>query len=348
MNVLQTNLFSVELFLNNYGTYLHVKDEMFTVRVKDTQSKQVTEHPPIAAHKIERIFLIKGQALSTDAVQLALKNNIDLIFLEYADGHPLGRVWHSGLGSTTRIRKRQLQASLRSEGLRWIVYWLGEKLESQADFLEGLVRHRPKQQDELQKVAAFIRQQSAEIQSVDARVVSEIDYRLRGWEGTASAAYFQMLSKLLPEAWRFERRSRRPAADSFNAFLNYAYGILYSHVEKSLMIAGLDPYVGFMHRDDYNQRSMVYDFIEPYRIYAQRVVFHLFSRKRVAQKHTSPLANGVRLNEEGKPLLVEAFNTYFREDKIRYAGRLQTRANALQQDAHQFAKALLDKKTPPL
>lgn len=338
----------MELFLNSFGTYLHVKDEMFTVRIKDAKTKAVTNHPPVAAHKIARIFLIKGQALSTDAVQLALRHNIDIIFLEYEDGKPLGRVWHSGLGSTTRIRKRQLEASLNQEAISWVKHWLGRKMENQLAFLNDLKKHRKSQHVLLDRNIALIRQQYEQLKAAEATTMPPLAPSLRGWEGTASRIYFQTLSQLLIPEYRFEGRSSRPAADPFNAFLNYAYGVLYSHVEKALIVAGIDPYVGFLHRDDYNQLSMVYDFIEPYRIYAQRVVFRLFSGKKVNQSHTSPLANGVRLNEEGKPLLIEHFNTYFRDEKIRYNNRNQIRANALQQDAHRFANDLTEHKTPHL
>ena len=34
-----------------------------------------------------------------------------------------------------------------------------------------------------------------------------------------------------------------PAKDEFNTLLNYAYGILYSKVEKACIIAGLEPLV---------------------------------------------------------------------------------------------------------
>ncbi len=112
------------------------------------------------------------------------------------------------------------------------------------------------------------------------RKIDEIDSTLRGLEGTAGRVYFNTLSSLLVERYRFHGRSFRPAGDPFNAFLNYAYGVLYSRVEKVLIIAGLDPYVGFMHRDDYNMKSMVFDFIEPYRIYAEEVVFKLFFSKK--------------------------------------------------------------------
>jgi CRISPR-associated protein Cas1 len=174
--------------------------------------------------------------------------------------------------------------------------------------------------------------------------VSEIAETLRGLEGTAGRIYFETLSRLLAKEYQFSGRSSRPAQDAFNAFLNYAYGMLYSKVERALIIAGLDPYLGFLHRDDYNQLSFVFDFIEPYRIYADTVVFRLFSAKKVNQSHTDQITNGFSLNQAGKELLVVAFNKYLEEDTIRYRGRNQTRSNGLQMDAHTFANSLIAPK----
>lgn len=182
---------------------------------------------------------------------------------------------------------------------------------------------------------------SRSIGLLNAGEVSELEATLRGLEGTAGRLYFQTLSVLLSDRYRFKGRSFRPAEDPFNAFLNYAYGILYSRVEKTLTIAGLDPFVGFMHRDDYNTKSLVFDFIEPYRIIAEEVVFKLFSAKKVNDKHTDKITNGYSLNAEGKNLLVQHFFKFFDEDKIRHKGRNQTRSNAMQLDAHHFANQLI-------
>ncbi len=99
-----------------------------------------------------------------------------------------------------------------------------------------------------------------------------------------------------------------------------------------------------MHRDDYNHKSMVYDFIEPYRIYADKTVFQLFSAKKVNQSHTNPITNGFTLNKDGKVLLVDAFLNYLDKETIRYNNQNQTRLNALQLDAHQFANTLITPK----
>ncbi|WP_337045255.1 CRISPR-associated endonuclease Cas1 [Emticicia sp. 17c] len=99
----------MQIFLNTYGIYLHIKDDMFEIRVPIKDSEPIKKH--IAAHKVTSFVMTTSAALNTDTIQLALKNNIDSIFT-HANGHPMDRVWHSKLGSTTRIRKRQLEASL--------------------------------------------------------------------------------------------------------------------------------------------------------------------------------------------------------------------------------------------
>lgn len=328
----------MQIYLNTYGTYLHVKDQMFEIRIPVKDANPEKKH--IAAHKVKSIILSTSAALSTDAVKLALMNNIDIIF-SHADGHPMGRIWHSKLGSTTKIRKRQLEASLGLEAVLYTKTWVSRKLTNQLEFIKDLKKHRARLSDYLNDKISRIEAMTVSLNSLEANKIEEIADTIRGLEGTAGRLYFETVSYVLPEMYQFNGRSARPAKDAFNAFLNYGFGILYSRVEKCLMIAGLDPYVGFLHRDDYNQKSMVFDFIEPYRIFAETAVFRLFSAKKINQTHTEEVTNGVSLNKAGKELLVMALNNYMESETIRYKGRNQTRANAMQQDAHVFANNLI-------
>ncbi|MCB0629021.1 MAG: CRISPR-associated endonuclease Cas1 [Saprospiraceae bacterium] len=332
----------MQLYLNTYGTYLHIKDALFEVRVPRPDSREYDKRH-FAAQKVTSIILTTAGALSTDAVALALQHNIDIIFADRS-GFPLGRIWHSKLGSTTLIRKRQLEASLGATGLEWTLRWIGSKLERQGELLQRLKKHRPKQQDFLEERISKVSKLRESVALLsEAGRVDDIADTLRGLEGTAGRLYFEALSRALPPKWQFTGRSFRPATDAFNAFLNYGYGVLYSRVEKALIIAGIDPYVGFLHRDDYNQKSMVFDFIEPYRVNVDRVVMRLFSGKQIREEHFSVIANGISLQKEGKQLLIEKLNQFLEVDKIRYRGRNQTRSNALQQDAHRFANELIGK-----
>jgi len=327
----------MQIHLNSYGTYLHIKDQLFEVRKK---VDGIVEKHHIAAHKVKSIWVGQGIAFSSEAVKLAIKNNIDIVFLE-KNGMPIGRVWHTKLGSTTLIRKKQLEASLGTIALDYTKQWLVQKVQQQLDFIQQLKKHRKQHHDFLDDKIRRIQALQASIQEVAATHVDEVADQLRGWEGTAGRLYFETINYVLAPSYQFSGRSSRPAKDPFNAFLNYGYGVLYSRVEKSLMLAGLDPYIGFLHRDDYNYKSMVYDFIEPYRCYVDKVVFSLFAAKKVNKAHTDEITNGCRLNKEGKVLLIEALNKHLEEDKIRYKGRNQTRNNILQSEAHQFANFLI-------
>ena len=329
----------MHLHINTYGSYVHVREDMFEIRRKNEQGE--VEKKQFAASRVKGIVMTTGSALSTDAIRLAMEHNVDLLFVEH-DGRPVGRVWHSKLGSTTKIRKTQLEASMGPEGLRWVRQWVLTKMGNQADFIKDLKKHRPQHadylNDRLRRLAALI----LSVELLEGTRVSQIADTLRGLEGTAGRLYFETLSYVLPADYRFAGRSSRPAADAFNAFLNYAYGMLYGRVEKVLIVAGVDPYLGFLHRDDYNQLSMVFDFIEPYRVWADETVFRLFSAKKVNKAHTEPLAQGVTLNAEGKALLVDAFGRFLDQESIRHQGRNRLRSVAMQADAHQFANALLD------
>ncbi len=119
---------------------------------------------------------------------------------------------------------------------------------------------------------------------------------------------------------------------------------MYARVEKSLMLAGLDPYVGFLHRDDYNYKSLVYDFIEPYRAWADKVVFTFFQEK--SHPKAIQMLNYRRVYAQyrrQKTCSWKLYNKYLEEGTIRYRGRNRARATILLLDAYRFAQEILGK-----
>jgi len=329
----------MQLYITTYGSFLHIKDGMFQVKYTDEEGESVKKKIP--PKKVSSIVMDRGTSLTYEAVKTALSHNVDIVFAE-GDGAPIGRVWHSKLGSTTRIRKRQLEASMNSEAIPWVKNWVKDKINNQIDFIKELKKHRKAKENQINNVLEKMGALAGKIDNLNGETVSDIADSIRGYEGTAGRAYFGLLSALLTKEYQFNGRSYRPAEDPFNAFLNYGYGILYSRIEKCIMIAGLDPYVGFLHRDDYNQTSFVFDFIEPYRPFVDLTVYRLFSGKKVNQDHYHEIKNGTGLTKSGKQLIVESFVKRFDTDKIRYRGRNQTRMNAIQQDAHTFANKLIE------
>ncbi|EDQ96056.1 hypothetical protein CLOBAR_01823 [Intestinibacter bartlettii DSM 16795] len=144
----------------------------------------------------------------------------------------------------------------------------------------------------------------------------------------------------MPEKYKFNGRSKNPAKDEFNCMLNYGYGIMYSNVERACILAGLDPYIGIMHVDNYNRQAFVFDLIEMYRIYIDKIVFKLFTTKKVKKEHFDKVEGGLYLNKAGKEILISKYNEEI-EKKIQYKGRKIELQNIIQYDCHNIANKIL-------
>jgi CRISPR-associated protein Cas1 len=321
----------MQLVINTYGSYLRKNGDCFLIKNED----KVYE---ISVKKVESIMITTSAYLSTDALKLAIENNIDVIFLDEF-GDPYGRVWHSKLGSTVLIRRKQLEISAANEGLELAKGWVVKKIENQMDFLDRLKRPR---EDKAEKLEESLRRLEDLTQRI-AALTGTIDERrgtIMALEGAAGKVYFNALSYIMPERFKFDGRSRSPAKDEFNALLNYGYGVLYSLVEKACIIAGLDPYIGFLHTDNYNKKSLVFDLIEMFRIFAEETVVYLFSGRKVKVEHFDEVKGGFTLNKDGKALLIEALNKTF-DETIRYKGRNIQKRNVVQFECHSIANRMI-------
>ena len=294
----------------------------------------------VSANKIESILITTSAYISTDAIKFAVENNIDIVFLDYY-GNPYGRVWHSKLGSTTLIRRRQLEIYDNEDGLKLAKGWVAQKIDNQTELLKKLKQTRPEKKNELEKSIAKIEELREKIQKLKGSI-EEKRQTILGLEGMSSRIYFEAISSIMLKKYRFNGRSRNPAKDEFNCLLNYGYGVLYSMVEKACIIAGLDPYVGFMHTDSYNKKSFVFDIIEMYRVYVDKTVSYIFSKKLVKDKFFDKIPGGMTLNKEGKALLIEYINNTF-DKQLKYRGRNIKTRNIIQMDCHSIANNMIKK-----
>jgi len=321
----------MQIVITTPGTFITQKDECFRLKQKD----KVYDISPL---KVESIVISNQAMISSQAIVLALEHNIDTIFMD-AYGYPVGRVWFSKMGSTALIRRKQLEAMDGPLGLRLVIDMVNQKIDNQIHFLKKLMHARPGKEDYFSAPIRIIEQVKADLYFPETDLESARN-RLMGFEGTASRSYFECVSGLLPEKYQFKGRSRRPAKDPFNACLNYCYGMLYSLVEKACILSGLDPYVGFLHTDNYNKKSLVFDLIEPFRIYAEQVVAYLFTGKKIQDEYFDTREGAVSLNQAGKPLVVEAMNRHL-DESVRYRRKNVKRRHILQHEAHRLANILL-------
>lgn len=321
----------MQLVVSSYGAYLQKSGDCFKVRT----GQQLAE---ISSKKVSSILISTSACLSTDAVRMALENNIDIVFLD-EHGNPYGRIWHPKLGSTTLIRRQQLRIADTPAGLELALGWVKAKFQNQLVLLSKLRTTRPTKHARITFYITSLTDTMSRLHSLTGTI--EVNRStILGIEGSGGRVYFEALSFLLPDRYRFTERSRDPAKDEFNALLNYSYGVLYSKVEKACIIAGLDPYAGFIHTDRYNKRSLVFDLMENYRIWADEVVISLFASRRVKGSQFDEVVGGYTLSREGKMVLLSSLST-FMEGTIRYKGKNMQRQNVIQMDCHNIANRLI-------
>lgn len=309
----------MELVLNTYGASLNRDNEGFVITMNGERQR-------IPAVGITSIQIGRGAQITSDAVMLAIEKEIEVLFTDKS-GNPMGRIWSPRYGSVSTIRKGQLNFSFSRDAVDWIKEVIRRKIENQQALLLMMTSDTDDEKDKLAVNKAINRLEDyrTKITSLAGEIVSDVSPTLRGWEGVASKIYFETLNRFIPEPLRFKERTQHPAADVMNALLNYGYGLLYGKIEGELIKVGIDPYVGIMHRDNYNRPVLVYDVIEIYRIWIDYVVYSLAAQNVLSDEYYSVKADGsCWLEALGRRVLIQSVNDYM-EDVVEQKGVQRSR-----------------------
>jgi CRISPR-associated protein Cas1 len=125
---------------------------------------------------------------------------------------------------------------------------------------------------------------------------------VRGIAGEAANLYFGVFDSLISNpdpAFTFNGRNRRPPLDAVNCLLSFLYTVLAHDVRSALESVGLDPAVGFLHRDRPGRPSLALDLMEEFRPYlADRLACTLINRGQVKSKGFRKLESGAVLMDD--------------------------------------------------
>jgi CRISP-associated protein Cas1 len=135
---------------------------------------------------------------------------------------------------------------------------------------------------------------------------------LRGIEGDASRHYFAVFDEMIvteKQDFQFKGRSRRPPLDSVNCLLSFIYTLLCHDCRSALESVGLDPQVGFLHRDRPGRPSLALDLMEEFRSpFADRLVLSLINLGQLKTKGFQVSgAGGVLMDDETRKAVVVAY-----------------------------------------
>jgi len=152
------------------------------------------------------------------------------------------------------------------------------------------------------------------------QLADETTDQLRGSEGEAANLYFAVFDQLIrsPDAaLRWTGRSRRPPLDAMNALLSFLYTLLTHDCRSACEAVGLDPAVGFLHRDRPGRPSLALDLMEELRApLADRLALSLVNRRQLRAGDFQRMDSGaVLLTDDGRKTVLTAWQERKREER---------------------------------
>ncbi len=142
---------------------------------------------------------------------------------------------------------------------------------------------------------------------------------LRGVEGDAARTYFGAFDHLIvaqKDGFRFEGRNRRPPTDNVNALLSFLYTLLVHDVRSAVEAVGLDPQVGFLHRDRPGRPSLALDLMEELRpVIADRLALTMINRRQVKRRgFVAGETGGVVMDDATRKTVLVAYQEKKKEE----------------------------------
>lgn len=145
---------------------------------------------------------------------------------------------------------------------------------------------------------------------------------LRGYEGDAARIYYDVFPWMLranKDEFRFVHRNRRPPRDPVNALLSFLYTLLTSDCVAAAETVGLDPQVGFLHRERPGRPSLALDLMEELRpAIVDRIVLSLINRRQIQPRDFEERAGGsFRLTDDARKDVLKAWQRR-KQEEIRH------------------------------
>jgi CRISPR-associated protein Cas1 len=265
------------LIADTFGTHIGKYSE----RLKVTQAKETLAQAPLL-HLKSVLVANHGVSISADALEACAERGIPVFFVD-SRGNNYASMYASGLTGTVLTRREQLLAYYDRRGLSVAIAIAEGKIRNQAATLKYLAKTRKDTDldlyEELHLCAGEVLDCIAHLDQLEAENVDAVRVQIMSAEANAAKRYWSAARLVLPENYGWTGREGRGATDPINSLLNYGYGILYGLIEQVILLAGLDPYGGFLHADRSGKPSLVLDLIEEFRpIAVDRLVFGLANR----------------------------------------------------------------------
>lgn len=289
------------LYVTIPEAYLSLDGENVVIR----KEEQVAMRLPL--HNLENIVCFNYQGASPALMGACADRNVGLCFLT-PNGRFQARITGKIKGNVL-LRKKQYAVSEQEAARTPIAasFLLG-KIANGRKVIERALRDHALLIDgeSLRQASATLKVMLQTIPTCDSTA------ELMGFEGSAAKIYFGVFDQLILQGrddFPFNGRSRRPPLNNVNALLSFLYTLLVNEVSSALETVGLDPYVGFLHRDRPGRPSLALDLMEELRpVFADRLALSLINRKQITGKgFTQKESGGVLMDDDTRKTVLTAW-----------------------------------------
>lgn len=261
----------------------------------------------VPIHNLGSIVCFGNVGCSPFLMGLCGENNVSLSFLT-ENGRFLARVHGPVSGNVLLRREQYRQADTETTCATVARAIITAKIANCRIVLLRAMRDRPEDDNAdalkiaTRKLAGLLYQLKGDLGLAD----------VRGLEGEAARYYFSVLDNLVRSnrsAFFLRQRTRRPPLDNMNSLLSFIYTLLLHDITAALEAVGLDPAVGFLHKDRPGRASLALDIMEEFRAYlADRLALSLINRQQLQPAGFRKTESGaVTMNDETRKTVLVAW-----------------------------------------
>lgn len=287
------------LYINKDDVKISTKENTCVVTYSDGMIKSI----PIET--LEEIDIFGNAQVTTQMLKKCLIKGIPLSFYSRS-GKYFGRLIST---NHVNVRRQRKQAKLGEDEifkLKFAKKIISAKVNNQLVILKRYARTSSNDIEiEIKKIISL----SKHIEIADS------EEELIGYEGSIAREYFRALSKIIDENFKFSGRSRRPPRDEFNSLISLGYTLILNEIYGKLEKHGLNPYFGFLHKDDENHPTLASDLIEEWRaVIVDSMVLSLINGHEILKDHFihDYESGGIYLTDEGSKIFFKKFEAKLR------------------------------------
>ncbi len=288
------------LFVTTQGAYLAKDGETVAVRIEGETKLR------LPVHTLGGIVCFGNVGCSPFLLGFCGENNVAISFLD-EQGRFLARVVGPVSGNVLLRREQYRKADDPAFSARMARAFLSGKVAGCRNVLSRALR------DHSEKIeAGQVKEAADHLGASLRRLQTELDLdAARGVEGDAAHVYFSSFDQLIlrgKEDFFFRQRSRRPPLDRVNCLLSFLYTLVMHDARSALECVGLDPAVGFLHRDRPGRPGLALDMMEEFRPFADRLALSLINLGQLQGKDfVISSSGGVRMKDDARKVLLTAY-----------------------------------------